>query len=163
MNVIVMSRGKAIEYCNNDHWCDDSVMISLFTPYIDYPNVPFCSYANCVKDILFISFCDADGVNDRDVYGHTVTEYDLFTDEQAKQIIDFVEKNKERKIIVHCDAGISRSSGVAAAILRHYTGSDDAIFNNRRYAPNMFVYYRLLKNYGDWGFLESDGEIEVEV
>lgn len=73
-------------------------------------------------------------------------EHGLFTDELANQILDFVEemKDKVKVIVCHCEAGVSRSSGTAAAILRILTGSDDKIFNDPRYIPNIFVYRKIL-------------------
>ena len=47
-------------------------------------------------------------------------------------------------VIVHCDAGISRSSGVAAAILKAKTGDDSQIFNSPKYRPNMRCYRIIL-------------------
>lgn len=49
--------------------------------------------------------------------------------------------------IVHCDAGISRSSGVAAAILKAKTGDDSQIFNNPKYRPNMRCYRIVLDEF----------------
>ena len=75
-------------------------------------------------------------------------EYDngLFTDDQADQIVDFVEnmRGKIEVLLCHCEAGISRSSGMAAAIMRILTGSDDEVFNNPKYIPNRFVYRKIL-------------------
>ena len=50
-------------------------------------------------------------------------------------------------MIVHCDAGISRSSGVAAAILKAKTGDDSQIFNNPKYRPNMRCYRIVLDEF----------------
>lgn len=44
------------------------------------------------------------------------------------------------RLIVHCEYGVSRSSGVAAAILKAVSGSDIEIFNNPKYCPNMHCY-----------------------
>jgi len=72
--------------------------------------------------------------------------YGLFTDEQAREIVLFVKQYMDniKALIVHCDAGISRSSGVAAAILKATTGSDEQIFNDPKFIPNMFVYRKVL-------------------
>ena len=77
-------------------------------------------------------------------YGHG-----LMTKAHANQILDFVEevKDKIEVILCHCAAGVSRSSGTAAAILRILTGSDDKIFNDKRYIPNMFVYRMILNTW----------------
>lgn len=60
---------------------------------------------------------------------------------QAEQIADFVKRNRGiDTLIVHCDAGISRSAGVAAAISHWAFGNDSGIFKNPNYNPNMQCY-----------------------
>ena len=73
----------------------------------------------------------------------------LFTDDHAKQILDFVNelRGKIEALICHCEAGISRSAGMAAAIERILTGSDERVFNNIKYIPNMFVYRKILNEW----------------
>lgn len=70
----------------------------------------------------------------------------LFTDDQAFQVVNFVNemKGKIEVLICHCEAGISRSSGMAAAINLTVNGSDEEIFKNVKYLPNMFVYRKVL-------------------
>jgi predicted protein tyrosine phosphatase len=77
-------------------------------------------------------------------YGHG-----MFTDAQAAQVIDFVFENKDlvKAFICHCDAGVSRSAGVGAAISLILNGSDKDIFNDDRYIPNMYVYRKILNEY----------------
>jgi len=162
MTIKVMSRNAAVEFCGFKHLAQ-SVIISISTTYGKYETEPYMSKDNNVVDILRLSFLDADCPNDKDVYGRIAKANDLMSDEQAKQIVDFVEKYSNYLIIVHCDAGISRSSAVAAAILKHYTGDDSQIFDSRWYAPNMWCYYKVLKAFGDFGFIEADGESELNI
>lgn len=155
IRVRVMSRHDAIYYCSNPH-DEKAVIISLSTPYWDYEYGPYISKENKVKDILELSFFDADEPDGLDVNNVVASNSDLMSDEGAEKIADFVEKNKQYLIIVHCDAGISRSSAVAAAILLHYTGDDSAIFDNERaYCPNMWVYFKVLKAFGHTLFSEK--------
>jgi protein-tyrosine phosphatase len=60
--------------------------------------------------------------------------------------VDFVEGMKDRikGILVHCEAGQSRSAAVAAVIELVLNGSDERIFQDRRYSPNQYVYSKLL-------------------
>ena len=79
-----------------------------------------------------------------------------FTIEQAQQILDFIEKNKNKKtFIVHCTAGLSRSSGVGLFI-NDYFGLDYHQFmrNNPRSLPNQHVLKVLnsLSRYKDYNF-----------
>lgn len=145
INIQVMSRMAASEYCLRRH-SEESAIISISTPYIDYKyNRIFGDQQNNVTDILRLSFMDADTPGKDDVYGTFTTEQDLMSNEDAKDVVAFVEKNKAKKIIVHCDGGISRSSAVVAAILKFYTGDDSSIFDNHRYSPNMWVYRKVLE------------------
>ena len=45
---------------------------------------------------------------------------------------------------MHCEAGQSRSAGVAAAIMKYLYNNDTDIFNNRYYKPNMLCYRKVL-------------------
>jgi predicted protein tyrosine phosphatase len=71
----------------------------------------------------------------------------VFSDEQAVQIVDFVEriKDKVNGFLIHCEAGVSRSAAVAAAIELIVNGSSDRILNDRRYSPNQCVYRKLIQ------------------
>lgn len=65
---------------------------------------------------------------------------------QAVEISNFVKTfwHEGIDIVVHCGAGQSRSAGVAAAILKYFTGDDSRIFDNKKYTPNMLCYRRVL-------------------
>jgi len=71
----------------------------------------------------------------------------LFTDNDARIILDFVQDCRIDidLIVVHCEAGISRSAGVAGALSLIYNGSDEYYFH--RYLPNIFVYRKILNMY----------------
>jgi predicted protein tyrosine phosphatase len=70
-----------------------------------------------------------------------------FSEEQADELYKFIKKNREKETcIVHCMAGISRSSGCGLFIV-DYTKSNLEDFNRRHpwISPNQRV-YRMLKN-----------------
>jgi predicted protein tyrosine phosphatase len=94
------------------------------------------------RGILRLFFLDADVPSDRHA------EADLFSEEQAARVWSFVLQHRAQieRVIVHCDAGMSRSPAVAAAISRALTGDDGKFFGGR-YRPNMRVYRTLLKAY----------------
>lgn len=81
-------------------------------------------------------------------------ETECFSRSQARQIIDLVRANPDaQRLLVHCDAGFSRSPAVAAALSKAITGDDKAFF--KRYSPNMRVYRTLLEE-----FMATAGAIE---
>ena len=148
IEVVVMSRLEAYQYCKNSH-DKPSAIISISTPYSIYDYCVFKSEENHVIDILELSFVDADEPNSLDVNDIIAAEKDLMCYRYAERIVEYSKKHKDKLLIIHCDAGISRSSGIAAAILRHYTGDDAEIFDNYSYDPNMWCYFKTLKAFGD--------------
>jgi len=72
---------------------------------------------------------------------------DSITEEQVNQISDFVKRwiDKVDTIVVHCDAGVSRSAGIGAAIMKWANGDDSKVFNDGTFCPNMRC-YRLMLN-----------------
>jgi hypothetical protein len=69
-----------------------------------------------------------------------------FSCEQAMKVWQFVLRHlpEIERSLVHCDAGMSRSPAVAAAISKVLTGDDSAFFGGR-YRPNIRVYRTLLE------------------
>lgn len=68
---------------------------------------------------------------------------------QAKRFADAVKCNKDKvgHIFVHCDAGISRSAGVAAATMKYLNGDDWPIWNSYMYSPNTRCYRLMMNEY----------------
>ena len=56
-----------------------------------------------------------------------------------KGLKEFIDNVTSETIVVHCYAGISRSSAVAAA-LGEYLNIKQKIWTNKRYDPNLLVY-----------------------
>lgn len=92
--------------------------------------------------VLRLSFPDAETASEQ------YPESALFSAEHAEAIWSFVLEHRERieRIIVHCDAGMSRSPAVAAALLRAFDVDDSTLFGGR-YRPNMRVYRMLLESH----------------
>jgi len=143
MNITIMSRKDAIQYCSHEH-DNKTIIISISDPAMLYRTKPSKSKTNGVIDVLRLSFADADRAG-MDIYGREVDETDLMTDDDARKVVEFLNRYPNVDVIVHCDAGISRSSGVAAAISKYYTGSDKEIFNSFHYYPNMWCYRKTLE------------------
>ena len=134
MRVMVLDRMQATTYCRSTNPFE-TVMISISTPGIDYWDEPFISPENKIRGILRLCFDDVD-TPDR---GQCMVEKD------AQLVAEFLRMHPEKDVIVHCDAGMSRSAGVAAAILKWATGNDRSIFKDHWYHPNMLC-YRLTLN-----------------
>ena len=143
MKVTIMSRWDAVFYCYNPH-TEPTVMISISDPHMQYAAEPFCSEENKVLQILSLCFADADQPGP-DIYGYDAKVEDLMGDEDAAKVAELLCAYPDTDVIVHCDAGISRSAGIAAAILKHTTGDDSSIFENGLYDPNLWCYQKTLE------------------
>lgn len=136
---VVSSRRLAKEKTFDQPWAAIQV-----ATYDDWPNL------NKVKNvgILRLTFSDANGKSDRDV-PMVASDDDivLFNEKQANCILDFFEnvQNKIEVLLVHCEAGVSRSPAIAAALSKLYYGDDTRFFAN--YTPNSFVYNSIIKAY----------------
>lgn len=137
MNIQVMNRQQAVEYCHKPH-SEQSVIISISTPVEEYHDEPFMStiIGNGVYEICRVEFFDVDN--------HYPISFGKMSMEHAELITDIVARNLDKKIIVHCDAGQSRSAGIAAALAKYYNGDDEEFFNNSHMVPNMWCYNLIL-------------------
>ena len=142
MKIRVMNRQDAFVYCCFAH---DSpvVMISVTDPFSGDLYRPKILPDNNVKDILYLSFSDA-AEPGFDARGNRIRKSNLMTDTDANRIARFLERNKGIDIIVHCENGISASAGIAAAIMQHYTGNADGIFQDSFFHPNMLCFEKTL-------------------
>ncbi len=120
-------------------------MISLQFHDIDNPLVPRNECDRCKGTGYLKQF---KGINDGHCYKcTTMLDIKLFSEKQAEFILYYVDYYKKAVdlIAVHCEAGISRSAGVAGALSLIYNGSDKFYFDN--YLPNIFVYRKILNAY----------------
>ena len=129
MVIKVMSRANATEFFSHLHK-ERFAVISISD--IDCENPVF------VKEPLHrlkLHFADVE-----------IEQPDCITDEQANEISRFVFSVRDDvdMIIVHCMAGISRSAGVAAAIMKFLNNDDWDIFGNPKYCPNRTCYRKVL-------------------
>jgi len=98
------------------------------------------------KDSIRVKFWDVE---------EDIDEYKVISDSVAKELHDFIIKNKNNKFLIHCKAGQSRSAGVGMAVeclINHdgdkyqyiLKGSD--ITKNPRYSPNFTVYDKIVNS-----------------
>lgn len=130
MNVMVYSRGAIERVPPQDV---PHAIISITSAVDDVARIPA---SPLTRSILRLSFADADVAHDATLV--------LFDGRLAREIADFVREHREHiaRFVVHCDAGLSRSPAVAAAITK-WLGEDDSPWF-ARYRPNMLVYRTLL-------------------
>jgi predicted protein tyrosine phosphatase len=99
------------------------------------------------KGILFLEFHDitSEEMVPKEGSGKT---WKLFDDDQANEIIDFVEEhlNDIFLICVNCEAGMSRSAGCAEALSLLLNKHDSGIGTNPEYFPNVHVKSLILKH-----------------
>ncbi|MBR1969083.1 MAG: hypothetical protein IKA17_01875 [Clostridia bacterium] len=68
---------------------------------------------------------------------------------EGMDVKEFLEKQNDfGRIYVCCDSGESRSTAMAAAIMRYYGKSDKEIWTNPHYHPNLLVYKEQLYAFG---------------
>jgi len=129
-----MSRSKAVQFSHTIHHAIIAV-ISISDCDKDYPNL-HNNPGNGIAFQIKYHFDDVDEGED-----HCISDND------AMGIATFVFniKDKADLLIVHCEAGVSRSAGVAAAIMKFIDDDDTPIFDSHDYRPNMTCYRKVLK------------------
>ncbi len=88
-----------------------------------------------------------------------VPGYETISAEQAKELVDFIKDNRDRTFIIHCDAGQSRSAGVALAIEcilnhagdRYQAGLSSSFTDGERYSPNRCVFDKIMTAWQRYG------------
>jgi predicted protein tyrosine phosphatase len=133
--VFVRSKGHAAMFTSDVPFA----AISVSTHAGEWPQI---SEENRVG-LLRLDFADKDMI--KETTPEVIAKYNLFRPDQAQQILDFIGENwdKVEAFLVHCEAGLSRSPAIAAAITK-IAGGDDAYYF-RHYTPNRYVYRTILE------------------
>lgn len=130
----ILSRKEAVEFLKTPI-VEKLIIISISSVMTD--KILFAENSDIV-DILYLNFDDVDRSN-----------ANAMTSNQAKEVTDFVNKYKDSidRIVIHCDQGVSRSAGIAAAIMQYLFGTAQPIFSNRKYCPNLHCYKLVLDSF----------------
>lgn len=133
MKFLVLSREKIEEA----QITEKHIVISIRDPYTAKARLPKSIYR---LKTLYLEFSDIDK-------HFPNTSCILFNSRIAQKILNLVDKykNKVEVIVCQCEAGISRSAGVAAALSR-IINQDDYIYF-KRFIPNRTVYRTILEEY----------------
>ena len=138
-----MSRKEASDFSFTD-FQEKTIIISING--CDEPFNTFNLGNPNLIDILFLRFDDVEA-----------GEINQMTRSDAKKIISFVNDNldKVNQIVVHCGGGVSRSAGVAAALMLILNGDDSSVFDNPKFCPNRCCYKTLLNTFFGFDFSED--------
>ena len=139
INIIALNREKAIRLSYSD-FDDDKIIISIRDPNKVKPE--FNINNSSIKDILYLSFYDI-SEETKSIFGG----YKSMSPIDAILIRDFVLKwqNEIDTIWVQCEIGMSRSAGIAAAIMEYFDMYSNEILESNQYYPNRLC-YNLTKN-----------------
>ena len=141
--ITILSRPEAVWYCEGQH-SRPRIMISISDPFLTYRDGPFLTRENNLRELLLLTFCDTEEPGP-DVYGNMAGPEDLMQIQDARRIRALLERHPDCDLIVHCDAGISRSAGVAAAVTEAEGGDPAGIFDSPYYEPNLHCYRLVLE------------------
>lgn len=135
--MIVKCMARKILEKNINNFDVPTIIISIRSTGDTPPKKLFLHSNPQIKSFITLAFDDVTTYH---------ANYYPITEQQAVKIAKFVMRHKDsvEQIIVHCDAGISRSAGVAAAIAKYLNGSDDDFFVRSPYTPNMTCYHKVL-------------------
>jgi len=143
MKFLITNREKIISLdglLNQKH-----IVISICEPDmgLDFPELP--ENPNRLG-VLRLSFTDIDDIDAAKQIGQA---HYLMTKEQAEEVVVFVKKyaNSIETIVCQCDGGISRSSGMAAALSKIFNWDDSWVFDSKEYVPNMFIYSMIINTW----------------
>lgn len=136
MNFLVKNRVSIQTFKGNTPY----IVISITTPDNIHPNMP-ADDPNFVGALKLVFTDDDHDINKGNALKQVCK---LITPKDADDILKFVSAHTVDTVVCQCDAGISRSSAVAAALSYIINGSDRQIFDNPQYAPNMLVYKTIL-------------------
>jgi len=145
----VVSRGVLME--NYKSYDFEAAMIGLWSPG-DYEKLlkedpEYIKHYQKVQQFFKQSFRQEFWDTENNVPG-----YDSINPNQADALVEYIVDNYKKTFIIHCDAGQSRSAGVALAIEcivkhggnRYQAGLDNSWTDQERYSPNRYVFDTLM-------------------
>lgn len=110
-------------------------VISITEPQLKHPQL---APSPCCKAILCLNFSDISVA--LPALRGTTAHIAAFTPEMARQIVGFVQEQRRvgvNLLIVHCEAGMSRSAGIATALSQFYNYDETHFLVH--YRPNAYV------------------------
>jgi predicted protein tyrosine phosphatase len=142
----IMSKKEFLEYQAKLSLEDRAniVLISISEPYDSEFVSDNKDYVIGFHDVLEMKFWDVE---------EGIGSYKPLSDRQGVKLRKFIKKNKDKKFLIHCKAGQSRSAGVGLAVecivnfngsrYDYRTGKTD-IYDYARYSPNLTVFDKII-------------------
>lgn len=126
---------------------EPTLIISISSTDDQIPLILKSGENKMVAHVEFLMFDDIDA-------SESVSSMKPMSKTDAARIVDAFAQYNDRvyQVIVHCDAGYSRSPAVAAALTKSL-GLDDSSFFGHGYCPNMHVYRLVLNELAERGML----------
>jgi aminoglycoside phosphotransferase len=123
------------------------IIISITTPKLPEADLAESEHRQGVLRLQF---------DDTGDYGQPLRDTVLFSKAHAMAIFTFAEAHRcsINHVVVHCEAGASRSPAVAAALCRLWGGDNKRFFAD--YSPNRYVYRLLCETARERGY--PDGQ-----
>jgi predicted protein tyrosine phosphatase len=124
------------------------VLISITEPDNEYIEENF---KQGFYDVLETKFWDIE----EDIVSEDNKKYLKITKEEGTKIKNFIFKNKNKKFLIHCAAGVSRSAGVACSVecivnfdgnVYEYQTSYSDVKSHPRYSANLSVFDSICKD-----------------
>lgn len=145
--VVILSHSRARSFSPGKHGvAGETAMIRIEDPGVEMKQLQF---EREFKEVRHFHF---DDVNQESPI------YRAFTTRDAENVLDFFMKVKDRKLlVVHCHAGVCRSSAVAAAFCK-FIGDEEThkrIWECDLYVPNTLVYFKLIRLMEEKGILSG--------
>lgn len=159
MRVFILSKRRFDNFMDKSNIHDDnveeqskSIFISINETILSKNYKPyFNSDHSNVRTYYFDDVEESEVLKYTHKGNHVMTAINAISYEQAKDIVQFVERNKDAKIcMVHCAAGVSRSGAVGTFINDIYgIPYEDFRVDNPHILPNARVIAELRRAYNE--------------
>lgn len=172
MDIVILSREEAQTWKSSKDGIENNILIRILEPRNSSDNLVLKDPGR-FSDILELYF---DDITKESYEDHLRgSNFVLYSDIHASDVLDFLSVNKcIDTLVIHCHAGISRSSGLGLAISEYFNLPEvrDHILNSGLYIPNSTVYditKSLLltdstsETLSKLPFLNSCGELEFDL
>lgn len=147
--ILVMSRQQMKSMIKFTHSMESTAIISICSEesekLMTEHRRALLASKNC-NDVLSVCFAD---LTDKEKKIENISrKYLFFNEDKARQIISFLDVLRDKNIVnllIHCDAGVSRSGAVGIFAVRYYGLDEKKFLEENIIHPNSFVYDTLVE------------------